>query len=85
MCNMEHFSQHFRDLSTASKERYEQKVTSTGLKHVPYIIKDWCENLASLPDVQWSDLVVYMTSTPSQFTREAIKVRNCIFQCFDAK
>ena len=82
---MERFSQYFHDLSTASKERYEQKVTSTGLKHDPYVIEDWCENPASLPDVQWSDLVVYMTTTPSQFTREAIKVRNCIFQCFDAK
>ena len=76
---MERFSQYFRDLSTASKERYELKVTSTGLKHDPYVIEDWCENLASLPDVQWSDLVVYMTTTPSQFTREAIKVRNCTF------
>ena len=80
---MEHFSQYFRGLSTTSKERYEQKVVSTGLKHDPYVIEDWCENPASLPDVQWSDLVVYMTTTPSQFTREAIKVRNCFtFQCF---
>lgn len=76
---MERFSQYFRDLSTAFKERYEQKVTSTGLKHDPYVIEDWCENPASLPDVQWSDLVVYMTTTPSQFTCEAIKVRNCTF------
>ena len=75
---MERFSQYFRDLSTASKERYKQKVTSTGLKHDPYVIEDWCDNPASLPDVQWSDLVVHMT-TPSQFTREAIKVRNCTF------
>ena len=82
---MEHFSQYFRDLSTASKERYEQEVTSTELKHDPYVIEYWCENPASLPDVQWSDLVVYMTTTPSQFTCEAIKVRNCIFQCFYAK
>ena len=76
---MERFPQYFRDLPTASKERYER------LKHDPYVIEDWCENPASLPDIQWSDLVVYMTSTPGQFTREAIKVRNCIFQCFDAK
>lgn len=51
MCNMEQCSQYFRDLSTASKERYEQKVTSAGLKHDPYVIEDWCENLASLSDV----------------------------------
>ena len=85
MCNMERFSQYFRDLSTAAKERYEEKVTSTGLKHDSYVIEDWFENPAFLPDVQWNDLVVYMTTTPSQFTREAIKVWNCIFQCFDAK
>ena len=74
---MERFSQYFRNLSTASKERYEQKVISTGLKHDPYVIEDWNENPATLPDVQWSDLVVYMTATPSQFTREAIKVNKC--------
>ena len=80
---MEHPLQYFRDLSTTSKERYEQKVVSTGLKRDPYVIKDWCENPASLPDIHWSDLVVYMTATPSEFTSEAKKVRNfLLFQSF---
>ena len=77
---MEHLLQYYCDLSTASKKRYEQKVVSTGLKRDPYVIKDWCENPASLPDIHWSDLLVYMTATPSQFTSEAIKVK--LFQSF---
>ena len=71
---MESCSQYFRDPSTVSRGRYKEKVASTGLKDDPYTIKDWKENPDVFPDVQWSDLVVYMTATPSQFTREAIKV-----------
>ena len=71
---MESSSQYFRDLSAVSRERYKEKLASTGLKDDPYTIEDWKENPDVFPDVQWSDLVVYMTATPSQFTREAIKV-----------
>ena len=79
---MERLSQYFRNLSAAPKERYEQKVISTELKHDPYAIEDWSENPATLPDVHWSDLVVYMTATPSQFTGEAIKVNNYFASIF---
>ena len=85
MCNMELFFQPIRNLSTVSKERYEQKVISTGLKRDFYVIKDQCENPVSPPDIpQCSDLVFHMTTIPSQFTCEAVMVRNCIFQYFDA-
>ena len=43
MSNMDRFSWHFCNLSTASKERYEQEVTTTGFKQDPYIIEGWCE------------------------------------------
>ena len=71
---MERLSQYFRNLSATPKERYEQKVISIGLKHDPYVIEDWSENSA---DVHWSDLLVYMIATPSQFMGEVIKVNNC--------
>ena len=59
---MESCSQYLRDLSSVSRERYKE-VASTGLKDDPYTIKDWKENPDVFPDVQWNDLVVYMTAS----------------------
>ena len=49
---MESRSQYLRDLSSVSRERYKEKVASTGLKDDPYAIKDWKENPDVFPDVQ---------------------------------
>ena len=58
---MDQFSQNFCDLSTTFKEGYKQKVTTTGFKHDPYIIEDWCEIwLLFQKLVQWSDLVEWI-------------------------
>ena len=71
---IERKSEYFTGLSTASRLRYEQKVTASGLQIDPYTIKNWFDSPEVIPSVEWSDMMLYMTATPSQFTRESIKV-----------
>ena len=71
---MERKSDYFFDLSSQAKERYEAKVVSSGLRIDPYAIEDWNEAPEEVPDVRWSDMMLYMVSTPSPYTREEIKV-----------
>ena len=40
----------------------------------PYSISEWEEDPQDIPSVTWSDMVYYMTSTPSPYTREELKV-----------
>jgi len=71
---MERQSQYFSGLSFVARERYKQKVFNAGLSTDPYCIERWHEQLESSPDVNWSDMLTYMTETPSDNTREAVKV-----------
>ena len=71
---MERKSDYFFDFSSQAKERYEAKVVSAGLKIDSYTIEDWNEAPEEVPDVRWSDMMLYMVSTPSPYTREEIKV-----------
>ena len=74
MNTTERKSNYFLNLSSQAKERYEAKVVSDGLKIDPYAIEDWNEAPEEVPDVRWSDIMMYMVSTPSPYTREEIKV-----------
>ena len=58
------------------KQRYHQKITTTGLQVDPYVIEEsqWTREPEEIPLLQWSDVVLYMVSTPSPYTRETIKV-----------
>ena len=47
---------------------------SAGLNVDPYVIEGWSQNPEDIPKVHWSDVVLYMVSTPSPYTKEAIKV-----------
>ena len=62
---MEQNSEYFSNLSATSCIRYESKVTSAGLLTDPYCIEQWNEDLESFPEVQWSDMIVYLTAMPS--------------------
>ena len=57
-----------------SKTRYETKVLASGLKVDLYSITTWVVNSEEFPKVNLSDMVMYMISTPSPYTREEIKV-----------
>ncbi len=72
---MDRKSKYFTNLSADAKCRYEGKVTNSGLRQDPYAITEWTENPENVPEVQWSDLMLYMVTTPSPYTREEIKVK----------
>jgi len=54
----------------------DMNVISGGLSTDPYAIDDgyWTDAPEIVPDVQWSDMMLYMIATPSPYTREAIEV-----------
>ena len=70
---MQRKSEYFMQLSAQSKDRYECKVLSCGLSIDPYAIEDWTESPEFSPRVDWSDMMLYMVSTPSPHTKETIK------------
>ena len=67
---------YYLGLSHESQQRYESKVVSTGLNTDPYTIAEqfWSDNPDHIPLVNWSDVLLYMVSTPSPYTREQLKV-----------
>ena len=73
---MEQVSEYFSLLSTEAKARYEQKVAKVGLKTDLYAMPSdlWVEEPPSVPNIAWSDLFLYMISTPSPYTKEEMKV-----------
>ena len=71
---MERKSDYFCDLSSQANETYEAKVVSVGLRIDPYAIEDWNEVPEEVPEVCWSDMMLYKVSTPRPYTREETKV-----------
>ena len=75
MNGMERTSEYYSTLSSDLKARYTEKVTRAGLKTDPYVIpnKAWTEEPVSVPQVSWSDMFLYMVSTPSPYTKQEMK------------
>ena len=67
MNRMERTSDYYNTLSLDSKAGYTEKVTGAGFKTDPYVILNelWTEEPVSVPQVSWSDMFLYMISTPS--------------------
>ena len=40
----------------------------------PYLIDNWTRDPETIPQLTWSDAMLYMVSTPSPYTKEAIRV-----------
>jgi len=78
---MEVKSEYFLSLSSETRERYARKVVSAGLSVDPYSISEWEEDPQDIPSVTWSDMVYYMTNTPSPYTREELKVAIAVYSC----
>ena len=72
-------SEYLMKLSSEATKRFESKLLSAGLDIDPYVVEDWTQNPEDIPKVRWSDVVLYMVSTPSPYTKEAIKVIQSIF------
>ena len=68
------WSEYLTKLSSEAKKRFESKILSAGLDIDPYVIEEWTQNPEDIPKVWWSDVVLYMVSTPSPYTKEAVKV-----------
>ena len=66
--------------SEDAKHWYESKVAGTGLTVDLYVIDDWTQDLETVPRLAWSDVMLYMISMPSPFTKEALKVPQLIFR-----
>ena len=69
-------SEYFSNLTAGARKRYEVKVTSAGLSIDPYCIdeSEWSREPEIVPELCWSDVMLYMVSTPSLHTKEGIKV-----------
>ena len=69
-------SEYLLQLSSEARARLEAKISSVGLNVDPYAIDSdkWSRNPEVLPKVKWSDVLLYMISTPSPYMKEAIKV-----------
>ena len=68
-------SEYLLSLSVEAKQRYESKITGTGLDVDPYVIDELTQAPENIPRMAWSDVCLYMVSTPSPYTKEAVKVR----------
>ena len=44
-----------------------------------YVIDEWSQDPANFRRICWSDVCLYMVSTPSPYTKEAVNVR--VLQC----
>ena len=64
------------ELGKQSKQRYTKMIAFDLNKKKTYLLeKEYREsNPVVIPNVEWSDLYLYMISTPSQHTREEIRV-----------
>ena len=75
---MEAVSEYYLTLRGEVKKRYESKVAKVGLKVDPYKLESWNNNPDEISDIAWSDMMVYMTETPSPYTGEGIEVPEII-------
>ena len=75
---MEAKSEYFESLSGDARVRYETKLLTAELTKDPYSITEWIEEPSVIPDIKWSDFMLYMVSTPSPYTKEEVKVNNTV-------
>ena len=68
------FSEYVRRLPADARARYAQKVTKAGLTRDPYLIHEWEATPEVIAAISISDLMLYMVSTPSPYTKEEVKV-----------
>ena len=71
-------SEYFSSLSITAQQQYERKIINTCLTVDPYAIESWTREPEVVPKLHYSDLMLYMVSTPSPHTKEAIKVKNSL-------
>lgn len=76
---MQQVSEYFKGLSADAKARYSMKVASSALSTDPYALPNssWKHDFDNPPPcVKWNDMFLYLIMTPSQYTKEEIRVRS---------
>ena len=72
-------AEYLLSLSEEGKQRYENKITGTGLDIDPHVIDkwldEWTQDPANFPRISWSDICLNMVSTRSLYTKKIVKVR----------
>ena len=73
---LDQVSEYFCGLPEETKARYSTKICGVGLKTDPYANPNelWMVEPDQIPNVAWSDMFMYMITTPSAYTREEMKV-----------
>lgn len=63
-------------LTGTSKARYLEKLSACEIIKDPYAVEEesWDASPDEIPNVEWNNLYLYMIATPSQHTREEIRV-----------
>ena len=62
-------SEYLLSLSVEAKQRYENKITGTGLDVDPYVINEWTQDPENISRMAWSDVCLYIVSTPSAYQK----------------
>ena len=68
-------SSYYESLDEESQLYYAKKLTTEDGKKLPdpKSLKDWKNNVALLPDVNWPDIYNYLVNTPREYTHESMK------------
>ena len=64
-------SSYYESLDEESQLYYDRKLTTADGKKLPdpMSLKDWKNNVALLPDVNWPDIYNFLVNTPSEYIR----------------
>ena len=64
-------SSYYESLEEESQLYYDRKLTTADGKKLPdpMSLKDWKNNVALLPDVNWPDIYNFLVNTPSEYIR----------------
>ena len=71
-------SKYAKGLAHVAQKRYIAKFSGAGFSSDPYLLTEnnanWEAEPETVPNVKWSDMFVYMITTPSEYTKDEIKV-----------
>ncbi|XP_057310110.1 uncharacterized protein LOC130648104 [Hydractinia symbiolongicarpus] len=68
-------SEYYASMHEDDRKQYEKKLTLSDetILPDPYILENWSNNVALMPDLTWGDMYQYLINTPNEFSHEAMK------------
>ena len=64
-------------LPLLAREKYERKLKLVRLhgREYPYALAEmWADDVRKWPSIEFPDIVLYLIDTPSEYTREKLKI-----------